>query len=244
VVSATLPTEAAPPSEAALLADVRQAVRLIRDVVRRPVPGALSGASAKEFVALFSEAERAAGSGVALFSPKVVETGEFTKDGHGSAADWLGQVSGSSSGAAKGRLAAAARAAKDPLLTEALHDGELSTSELELVSKTSAEVPDAAGDLLELMGQGASHKELSDLATRQRAASRSREDERLRRARVHTNRHFRWGQVEGGGVRGGFFCDEVEFARIAPRLEAEATRRWKAAGAGGDSLASIHRLNS
>ena len=60
-------------------------------------------------MALFSEAERAAASGVALYAPKVVESGEFTKEGHGSAADWLGKVSGSSSGAAKGRLAAADR---------------------------------------------------------------------------------------------------------------------------------------
>jgi hypothetical protein len=44
----------------------------------------------------------------------VVETGEYTRGGHGSAADWLGSLSGSSSGAAKGRLAAAARAARDP----------------------------------------------------------------------------------------------------------------------------------
>jgi hypothetical protein len=211
----------------------------------------LSGAVAQEFVALFSEAERWAASGVALYAPKVLESGEYTKEGHGSAAEWLGKVSGSSSGAAKGRLAAATRAAKDPRLTEALHDGELSTAELELVTKTQAEVPDAAGDLLELMDQGASHKGLSDAAARLRAASRSREDERLRRARVHTNRHFRWGQVEGGGVRGGFFCDEVEFARVAPRLEAEAKRRWKAAGNGlgdgvggvGDSL-EAHRLDA
>jgi hypothetical protein len=79
-----------------------------------------------------------------------------------------------------------------------------------------------------------------------RANSRSRENERLRRARVHTNRHFRWHQVEGGGIRGGFFCDEVEFARIAPTLEAEAKRRWKAAGNGdgvGDSL-EAHRLDA
>jgi hypothetical protein len=230
---------------------VKQAVAFLRGVVRHPVQCALSGAVAQEFVALFSEAERWAASGVALYAPKVLESGEYTKEGHGSAADWLGKVSGSSSGAAKGRLAAATRAAKDPRLTEALHDGELSTAELELVTKTQAEVPDAAGDLLELMDQGASHKELSDAAARLRAASRSREDERLRRARVHANRHFRWGQVEGGGVRGGFFCDEVEFARVAPRLEAEAKRRWKAAGNGlgdgvggvGDSL-EAHRLDA
>jgi len=157
VVSATLPIEAAMPSEAALCADLTQAVRLLRGVIGHPVPGGLSGSAARRFVALFSEAERAAASGVALFTPRVLETGDYTKDGHGSAADWLGKLSGSSSGAAKGRLAAAERAAKDPRLTEALHDGELSSAQLELVTRTSAEVPDAAGDLLELVDQGASH---------------------------------------------------------------------------------------
>jgi HNH endonuclease len=243
MVSATLPTATASPSEAALLADVTRAVESLRGVARHSVPGALSGRVAQELVALLSEAERAAASGVALLAPRVVETGEYTRSGHGSAADWLGSLSGSSSGAAKGRLAAATRAAKDPRLTEALHAGDLSTSQLALVTKTSAEVPHAAGDLLELVDQGASHKELSDAATKLRAASRSREDERRRRARVHTNRHFRWGQDEHGGIRGAFFCDEVEFARIAPRLEAEAKARWKAAGSGGDSL-EAHRLDA
>jgi len=246
VVAATLPIDTAVPSEEARLADVAQAVRLLRGVLRHPVPGGLSGDTARQFVSLFSEAERAAASGVALFAPVVLETGDYTKEGHGSAADWLGSLSGSSSGAAKGRLAAAARAAQDPLLTEALHEGELSAAQLALVTSTSAEVPDAAGDLLELMEQGASHQEVSDAASRMRAAKRSLEDEKRRRARVHTNRYFRWGQDEGGGIRGGFFCDEVEFARIAPRLEAEATRRWKAAGngqGGGDSL-EAHRLDA
>ena len=228
------------PSEAAQLAAIEQAVRLMRDVVRRPIPVGLSGAAARRYVTLFSEAERVAGSGVALFTPKVVESGEHTKDGEGSAAEWLGKLSGSSSGAAKGRLAAASRAAKDPLLTEALHEGELSSAQLKVVTTTLGEVPGATGELLKLVDEGASHKELSDKATQMRAASRSREDERLRRARVHTNRYFRWGQDDnGGGVRGSFFCDETELARIAPRLEAEARRRWKAAGngnGGGDSL--------
>jgi hypothetical protein len=246
VVAATLPIEAAVPSEAALRADLTQAVQLIRGVIAHPVPGGLSGAAARRFVALFSEAERAAASGVALFTPRVLETGDYTKDGHGSAADWLGKLSGSSSGAAKGRLAAAARAAQNPLLSEALHDGELSSAQLGLVTATLGEVPDAAGDLLKLVDEGASHKELFDAATQLRAASRSREDERLRRARVHTNRHFRWRQDDNGGIRGGFFCDEVEFARVAPRLEAAAKRRWKAAGNGngnGDSL-EAHRLDA
>src|ERR1700722_1810793 len=218
----------------------------MRDVVRYPVPGALSGASAREFVTLFSEAERVAASGVALFAPRVLDSGEFTKEGHGSAAEWMGKLSGSSKGAAKGRLAAAERAAKDPLLTEALHEGELSSDQLKLVTTALGEVPDATGDLLKLVDEGASHKELSDKATQMRAAARSREDERLRRARVHTNRHFRWGQDENGGIRGEFLCDEVEWARGAPRLEAEARRRWKAAGNGNGGGASLeaYRLDA
>jgi hypothetical protein len=183
---------------------------------------------------------------VALFTPRVEETGEYTKEGHGSAAEWLGELSSSSSGAAKGRLAAASRAAKDPLLTEALHEGELSSAQLGVVATTLGEVPGATGDLLKLLDEGASHKELRDKATTMRAAARSREDERLRRARVHTNRHFRWGQDEHGGIRGAFLCDETEFARIAPRLEAEAQRRWKAAGNGNDGGDSFeaHRLDA
>jgi HNH endonuclease len=241
-------SDATTPSEASRLADLAGAVELLRDVVRLPVPVGLSGAAAQQYVSLFSEAERAAASGVALFAPVVVETGEYTKSGHGSAADWLGSLSGSSKGAAKGRLAAATRAAKDPRLTEALHEGELSADQLKLVANSLSETPEASAGLLDLLDQGASHRELSDAADRMRAASRSIETERLRRARVHTNRHFRWGQDEHGGIRGGFFCDEVEFARVAPRLEAEAKRRWKAAGNGhgvgvGDSL-EAHRLDA
>jgi HNH endonuclease len=246
VVSTTLSPEATQHPEANLLTDLERGLEFVRGVVRSPIPGGLSGGAARKFVTLFSEVERAAASGVALFAPKVVETGDYTKEGHGSAADWLGSVSGSSSGAAKGRLAAAARAAKDPLLTEALHDGELSAAQLDLMTSTSAEVPEAAGNLLELVEQGASHKELSSAATQMRAASRSRETERLRRARVHANRHFRWRQVETGGIRGEFFCDEVEWARVAPSVEAEAKSRWKAAGNGHDSRDSFeaHRLDA
>ena len=232
------------------MAEVEQAVRLLRDVVRRPVPGRSVGRCGPRVRHPVQRGRAVGGLGGGPLRARVVESGEYTKGGHGSAADWLGALSGSSAGAAKGRLAAAARAAQDPLLTEALHQGELSVPQLGLVTKASSETPEATADLLDLMNRGASHQELSDAAAQKRAASRSKENERLRRARVHTNRHFRWGQDEHGGIRGGFFCDEVEFARVAPRLEAEAKRRWKAAGngngngaGGGDSL-EAHRLDA
>ena len=216
----------------------------LQQLVREAEPLSVSGNQARSIVASFAEIERAAASGVALFTPRVVATGSFAKEGHGSAPEWLGSLSGTSAAKAKGRLAAAERAAADPRLTEALHESELSPDQLGVVVKTASEVPEATESLLDLIGQGASQQEVSDTAARLRAAKRSRETERVRRARVHSQRHFRWHQDENGGIRGEFFSDEIAWARVAPRLEAEAKARWKAAGAAaGDSL-EAHRMDA
>jgi hypothetical protein len=213
-------------------------------VVREATPGRVSGDEARAVVALFAEAERAATSGVALFTPVVVATGSYAKEGHGSAAEWLGALEGSSSGAAKGRLAAAARAAVTPVLTAALHGGDLSAAQLAVVTKTTAEVADAAATLLPLAKGGASYQQLADTAARLVATSRRREHERARRARVHAHRHLRAHQVEGGGVRGEFFCDEVAWARVFALIEANAKARWKAAGAKDGASLEAHRLDA
>ena len=228
---------------AAYLGDLTGIVRSLQRMVRIADPGRSTGDEARAIVALFAEAERAATSGKALFTPVVVATGSFAKDGHGSAAEWLGSLEGSSTGAARARLAAAERAARTPELTEALHGGGLSSDQLHVVTKTSAEVSDAAATLLPLAEGGASHQELRDTAARLKAAARRREDERTRRARVHTQRHFRVHQPDSGGIRAELFCDEVQWARVGPLVEAEAKERWKAAGKDGDSL-DAHRLDA
>jgi len=219
-------------------------LRGMQKLVREAAPGSVSGDQARTIVAAFAEIERSAASGVALFTPRVVETGSFAKDGHASAQDWLGSLAGTSAAKAKARLAAAERAAASPKLTEALHDSELSPDQLGVVATLANEVPEATETLLDLIDQGGSQQELSDTAARMRAAKRSRETERVRRARVHTQRHFRWRQDENGGIRGEFFCDEIAWARVAPGLEREAKARWKAAGsAAGESLAA-HRMDA
>ena len=219
-------------------------VRDTQELVRKAEPRSVSGDQARSIVASFAEIERAAASGVALFTPRVVETGSFAKDGHTSAQDWLGSLSGTTAAKAKGRLAAAERAAADPQLTEALHESELSPDQLGVVATVANEVPEATESLLDLIDQGGSQQEVSDTAARLRAAKRSRETERVRRARVHTQRHFRWRQDENGGIRGEFFCDEIAWARVAPGLEKETKARWKAAGsAAGESLAA-HRMDA
>jgi hypothetical protein len=224
------------------------ALSSVQRLVREATPRTVSGDQALAISASFAAIEKAAASGVSLFTPVVVERGSFTKEGHTSAQDWLGSLSGTSASKAKGRLAAAERAAVSPQLTEALHEAELSPDQLDVMTTVAAEVPEATGDLLDLVEQGASHQELSDTATRLRAAKRSMETERVRRARVHANRQFTTHQAEGGGIRGSFFCDEVQWAQVNARLEREAKARWKAAGSAdsgqpGDSLAA-HRLDA
>jgi hypothetical protein len=227
-----------------LESELEQAVRSLQRVVQSMAPGAISGDQALSMVSLFGAAERAAASGTALLTPVVVRTGTYTKAGHASAPDWLGAVSGSSSGVAKGRLVAAERAADSPELAEALRDGHLSAAQLKIVADTTAVAPGAPGALLTLIAKGASNQELSDAASRRRAAARKVECERERRARVHATRHFRWHQDDNGGIRGEFLCDEVAWAKVAPGLEADAKARWKAAGTAGGEPLEAHRLDA
>jgi len=179
-----------------------------------------------------------------MLSPRVMETGSFAKCGHASATDWLASLAGSSTTAAKGRLAAGEAAARIPELGHAVREGVLSTSQLNVVATTAAADLSSVGILLHLVAEEAGHQELSAAAVRIRACARSKEGERARRERVHANRHFRWHQDPEGGIRGEFSCEETHWARIAPTLEAATQARWKAAGAAGGASFEAHRLDA
>jgi len=226
------------------VAELNAALGVIKRVIRRSDPGRTGGNQAMAVVEVLGDIERAAASGVALLTPRVVETGAYATGGHASASDWLGAVTGTSAGAAKGRLAAAERATAVPELRRALRDGALSTPELTLVAKAGEASPEAVGTLLDMVDEGASHQELVAEAEATKAAARTREHERARRARVHASRHLRWHQCEDGGVRGEFFCDETDWARVSPRLEAATKARWKAAGSDRDVSYDAHRLDA
>jgi hypothetical protein len=145
---------------------------------------------------------------------------------------------------AKGRLAAAERAAGSPELKEALAEGQLSSAQLKIVTEAIAVAPEAPVALLSLIAGGASHQELCDAATRQQSAARKRQDERACRARVHAKRHLHTFQDQDGGIRGNFSCDAVEWARVAPLVEAEAKARWKAAGSKSGESLEAHRVDA
>ena len=226
------------------MADLDVALGLVRGVVRQLAPGSISGEQARAAVEVLAEVERVAQSGIARLSPRVVETGVFTKAGFASAPDWLGAATGTSAGVAKGRLAASTRAAAIPELAGALREGELSAPQLDLLVKSEVAAPGSVEGLLGLVQGEVSHQELSDEAARLKAAARSRQAEHLRRARVHAGRHVRWHCDPDRGIVGSFSCDEVAWARIAPELEAETERRWKAAGAGSGESRDALRLDA
>jgi hypothetical protein len=238
------PPTVAGASVAAAVETLESALCQMQSVLRATSPSALSGDEALVLVDLFARAERTAASGIALFSPRVLHTGAHAKVGHGVAADWLGAICGSSASVAKDRLAAATTASVDAALSEALQGGALSCAQLAVLGHTEAAAPGSAKTLLELTGAGASHHELATTATALIAAARSAEDEATRRARVHQHRHLRLHQCPSGGVRGAFFCDEVQWARVAPLIEARAKGRFKAAGSKGGASLEAHRLDA
>jgi hypothetical protein len=232
VVSATLRTE------------LEQALGTIRRVVRTVRPNAVSGDEARELAELLAEGERVLASGMALLTPRVLETGSYAKTGYASGPDWLAALSGSSAGVAKGRLAAAERAAVVPELTDELREGKLSSPQLKTLTDVATAAPGSLDELLVMVEGGGSLQELSDAAKRAKNAARCNESARVRRARVHANRHFRWHQDESGGIRGEFLCDEVSWARVEPLLERAAEERWKAGGAGDPESRAAHRLDA
>jgi hypothetical protein len=62
-----------------LYGDLERIVGELQEVVRLGSPESVSGDQARRFVERFAEAERAAASGVALFTPVVVGTGSYAK---------------------------------------------------------------------------------------------------------------------------------------------------------------------
>jgi hypothetical protein len=228
----------------AALAELDAVFGVLHTVVRDLDPAELSGDQARQIVEGLGKIERMAASGIARYSPRVTESGSYAKTGQASAADWLGSVTGTSAGVAKGRLAAAERAAVTPGLAEALREGELSSAELKTVAGAATTAPESVHELLLLTGPGSSIGELTERAQAMKRATRSKEHERARRIRVHKGRHLRWHQDPEGGIRGEFSCDEVEWAKVSPRLEAEAEARWKAAGASAGESFEAHRLDA
>ena len=242
--SVALPTVAGA-SVAAAVETLESALCQMQSVLRATSPSVLSGDEALVLVDLFARAERTAASGIALFSPRVLHTGAHAKVGHGVAADWLGAICGSSASVAKDRLAAATTASADAALSEALQGGALSCAQLAVLGHTEAAAPGSAKTLLELTGAGASHHELATTASALIAAARAAQRTRRPGAPGSTSTAICAStSARRAGSGGAFFCDEVQWARVAPLIEARAKGRFKAAGSKGGASLEAHRLDA
>ena len=159
------------------------------------------------------------------------ERAAYAKEGHASAQDWLGTLSGTSAGAAKGRLAAAERAAVDPTLTEALHEGGLSSAQLAVVTNAATEAPESTEDLLELVDQGASHQELSDAAARQEGRGAQPRDRAPAPGPGPRQPPPALAPGRFGGRAGRVLLRRGGLGPRGAPVEARAKELWKAAGA-------------
>ncbi len=204
----------------------------------------VDGDEARRVAGCFAEVERLGASGVALMAPRVVAAGSYAKVGHGTAAEWLGSIAGTSPAAARRCLKAATSAVECTEMRRALKGGEVSASQLEILASAEAAAPGAVRRLMPMVAD-ASLRELADEAARLRAIARGSQGARARRDRVHRFRHLSWRQDPGGGVRGEFLCDEVAWARVAPGLDQRAAQlRRDAHRAGSTESFGAYRLDA
>ena len=224
---------------------LRSALGALREVVGSVEPGAVTGEEALELVNLLGETERAAASGMARLTPRVIrDPGHSPKRGSARlrigwpqprapplrppAAAWLRPSMRHAHRSCPGRFEReSSRLPRSVCWPRALSKRPMhwvTWSSWPRVLRASRNSP--------------------MLQARPSAAARTRESARLRRAHVHRARHLRWRQDERGGVRGEFLCDEVAWARVAPILEARAKARAKAAGHDDQGSLDAHRLDA
>jgi hypothetical protein len=175
----------------------------------------LDPARAEQLVDVFAEIERLGAAGKALAAKRVTDAERWRLSGEPSAADWLAKKTGSSVGAARGALEAAASVAPGSKLDEALRSGALSMPQAEAVAAAVAADPSAEDDLLARASVQPLAK-LKDDCARVRAAAT---DEAARHARIHRRRSFRaW--TDADGARCGMW-------KLTPELGAEVERALK-----------------
>lgn len=172
--------------------ELREAVEAL-DVDR------LSGGDAERLAGMFNSIERMAAAGKALAAARAATCGAWKRNGHRSAADWLGRMSGVGKHQAQRTLEAAERVAGQPDVDEAWRAGRLSPVQAEEISAAAAHAPEEAATLVEQAGSE-SLGGLRDACRNVRATAESAEDEHARYRRIHAGRYVRaWTDADGAG---------------------------------------------
>ncbi len=198
--------------------------------------------------------ERLASSARVLLSKRAAESEQWKRDGFRSAAEWLANQQGTTTGRAKADLETSGLLDGLEGTRDALRDGLLSPDQAGAVADAATVNPDAEADLIRLAEQE-SLRRLRDEAARRRAEREDgeRRRERIRRrrtARCWTDRNGAWNLSALGpaDVGSGFMVEwerlTDELCRAARRAGERGTREQFAFDALAQMAARSHRLRS
>jgi len=196
-VSTTLqPTKRRPAGPG--LASLREAVGVVRGLVRALEPGTVGARDAKGLIELFGEMTRLCGGGVTLLAPRVADTKVWADDGARTPAEWMSRATGAPMGQAIGMLETAERLSALPATEAALRDGQLSAGQVRAITHAAIVDPSAEAELLATAPR-ASLRGLEERARAVRDAARPAETE----ARYHAAHAARdlstWVDTDGAG---------------------------------------------
>ena len=165
-----------------------------------------------------------------LVTEAAVRSASYTRSGHRSPEDWLAEKTGTSYGEARDTLEASAKLADLPRTTEALKNGELSAPQLAALGP--AATPENEERLVNSSKQDG-FAGFRKRCAKEKAATRSAEDEARRARRIHRERYYRSWTDADGAYRFEGKCTAAEGAVRDAAIAAEAERIFKAAYAEG-----------
>ena len=175
--------------------ELSTASKIVGTLVMHLDPYALQASELVEASRLFAEIGKFAEAGTMLLAPVIEHQGAQRKEGYKSAAELLAHQTGTSLGAAHGKVNTAKKLRARPKSTEALRKGKLSGAQAGLLGDAH---PDDEDSLLETAEQGFGR--LRDAAEDAKAARTSEENAMEQYRRTHYERNFRkW-------TKNGAFC--------------------------------------
>jgi 5-methylcytosine-specific restriction endonuclease McrA len=173
---------------------VREAIEVLRQVVRDFDPERLDGSLAQAYLEAFAEGERLCGAGKALAVRRFEECGSWRRDGHRSAAHWLAESTGVSVGSALETVRTAREMRGLPETAAAFRAGALSESQAREITAAAGLDPAAETQLLH-MSRASSFKGLRD---RCREIAMAAVDDEAAARRLHESRHVHaWTERDG-----------------------------------------------
>jgi hypothetical protein len=200
----------------------------LRSIVGALDPSTLTGPQAVRLLDWFTAIERLAAAGRALVAARAAETNQWRGGTDRSAADWLANRTGTTTGQARRSIETGERVKRLPKTDEALRRGTLSLDQAAAVTDGATADPDAEDELLAAAGRE-SVRELRNRADRVKVAAlpddQARHDaiRRSRSAREHVGDDGAWNlHLRGTKDEGARFM-----AHARPFIDAEFKRARK-----------------